>query len=93
MQPVSGYSCTNVIGTAAGTTTFFSREGVFQGVHFGTATTGTVTFYDNTDGGTSKPLMTVVNAVASSKEAIHAGVKKGLSAVYGGTVDMLVTYL
>lgn len=96
MQPVSGYSYLNLVGTVAGTTVVSDHNGVLQGVYFGTATTGTTSFYDvATAAGTAtaNKLFTVVNAVASSNNDIHAAVKKGIVAVVGGTVDMLITYL
>ncbi len=96
MQPISGYNYLHLVGTVAGTTVVSDHDGVLQGVYFGTATTGTTTFYDvATAAGTTdaNKLFTAVNAVASSNNDIHTSVKKGITAVVGGTVDMLVTYL
>ena len=93
IQPISGFNWSKLSGTLAGTTTVCVGEHVFDGVHFGTTTTGTVTFYDSESGTNAYPMFTAVNnATTSSNTNIHVGVRRGITATKGGTVDCLVTW-
>lgn len=96
MQP-SQAQWKRVSGTAAGTTVVFARNGSFERIVLGQNKTGTATFYDtDSASGTAATnyIATIDNTSGTVPHSVEVGiaVKKGLTVVVGGTVDMTVIY-
>lgn len=93
MELPEGAQWARVQGTIAGTTTLKTGKSALYTVLIGTNQTGTVTFYDDTTG-TTTFFASVVNTTGTQPTslAIGARLRKGLTVVKGGTVDMTVMY-
>lgn len=94
MQPASKGQYTRVFGTAAGTTVIRTADANFERIILGQTKTGTVSFYDTgaATGTTSANFLgDFQNTVGSVPVSIEMGfrVKNGLTAVIGGTTDMI----
>ncbi len=91
-QPVANDGYYRLTGTAAGTTIILPRSGNWNTYTVGTATTGTVTFYDSaTIAGTAagNQLNGYTGAVVNHDLRIY--LKNGLVALLGaGTIDALL---
>lgn len=89
MQPVSAGEWVILSGTAAGTTTVRARSCVLERIVLGTTTTGTVELRDLDTAGTGNSVYTLAGTT-SPFQSIELGInfKNGLTAVYGGTVNM-----
>lgn len=95
MQPVSGNNWTRLSGTAAGTTVVANRSANLEGIFYGGAKTGTVTFYDaKTAAGTSDAGLIggITNAGALLQINMGIACKKGIVAITSGTTDMVVVW-
>ena len=95
MQPTSGYSYKRVSGTAAGTTVIKDAYGYLKGLAIGQNKEGTVTIYDNASGAAADDYLSAIdNNAGSIPTSLNFDMrfKKGLTAVVGGTTDMLFIY-
>lgn len=94
MQPVSGENWTKVSGTAAGTTTVATRNCTLASVVIPSSKTGTVTIYDNGSGAASGNFIEVVNDSVDFPTTLplNLSMKKGITAVVGGTTSVVITW-
>lgn len=81
-------------GTAAGTQPILAYAANLETITVGSATTGTVTFYDSS--GTTMGTVGTANLITSITGAVNSfdlrtHVKNGILAVVGGTVDCLIS--
>jgi len=94
-QPITASQYKRINATAAGTTVISDSGCNLNSITMGANYTGTITFYDTgtSTGTTATNLLIAVNNNAGSiPTSIHPGVRtlNGLTAVSGGTVDMLI---
>lgn len=94
-QPTDGAAYKRIAGTVAGTTDLKLEKGNLWRVFLPATKTGTVSFYDEVAGSAATSLIAeVANTVGTIPTSVEFGirVRKGLRAVYGGTVDFTVVY-
>lgn len=90
-QPTDGDNYYKVTGTAVGTVTIIPEKTTFRTLISGTATTGTVVFYDSASGTTADILFEVTGA-ANINRALNIRVRNGLTYVTSGTTNMIATW-
>lgn len=90
-QPVASNPYIHLNTTALGTQNLVNNSGNFNSYIVGTATTGTVTFYDaggTAQIGTATYITTYTGAVRDSN--VNLKLKRGLSVIVSGTIDAIV---